>query len=222
MRKVMLFFYFLIGISLNLSAQNTEHRKYRFGQFIIKMSPVHLVGHFPTVQFGLEQRLTEKIALQCDLGLAINYDNLFQKRDVDMHGYKTKIQLRRYISTHAVNWRFFIAPEFWYNHIDYNATRIYQVHDESQLDYLQYLKSPARYRERSVALNMGAVFTSGRFVIDFQGGIATRFIQNKIVSPGSDYEVQTSDKKNLDIFHEATSLNTILPTFDIRLGYIIK
>ncbi|HTJ52030.1 MAG TPA: hypothetical protein VL443_21360 [Cyclobacteriaceae bacterium] len=222
MKKVILFFCFLTGISLNLSAQNTEHRKYRFGQSIIKISPAHLLGHFPTAQLGLEQRLTDKIALQCDFGVAINYDNSFQKRDVDMHGYKAKIELRRYIPTQSSNWRFFVAPELWYNHIDYKATRTYQVHDESQLNYLQYLKSPAHYRERSIALNMGAVFTSGRFVIDFQGGVATRFIRNKIVSPGSGYEVQSSDKNNLDIFHEAKSLNTILPTFDIRVGYIIK
>jgi hypothetical protein len=222
MKKVILFSCLLVGISFNLSAQNSEQRKYRFGQFIIKVSPLHLLSHFPTAQLGFEQRFTEKISLQCDLGAVINYDNFLQKRDVDMHGYKTKIQLRRYIPTHSVNWRFFCGPELWYNHVDYNATRTYQVHDESQLDYLQYLKSPAHYREKSIAINMGAVFTSGRFTIDFQGGFAARFIRNQIMSPGSRYQIQSSNKENPDILHEATSLNTILPTFDIRIGYIIK
>jgi len=222
MKKIIPIVCFLVGIGLSLSAQNSKQRKYRYGQFSLKVSPSHLLAHFPTAQLGLEQRITEKIALQYDFGMAINYDNSFQKRDVDMQGYKAKIQVRRYIPTQAVNWRFFVAPELWYNHVDYKAGRTYQVHDESQLYYLQYLKSPAHYREKSVAINIGTVFTSGRFVIDFQGGVAARFIRNQIVSPGSYYEVQSSSKDNPDIFHEAKSMNTILPTFDIRVGYIIK
>jgi hypothetical protein len=216
------FLLILLAASLAVTAQDDATPKYRQPKLILKWSPIHLLAHFPTLQVALEHRLSQKIAVQYDFGPVINFNGLAIRTDNDKHGFKAKFQVRRYWPAASRHWKFFTAPEVYYNKVNFKMGETYLVHDESGLDYYQYIQYDRRYREGGFSLNGGAVFSTYRFSIDFQVGLAQRFVRyNSLERPNSTKYQLIPEKDHFPLNPIRQSQNLLSPTACIRFCFIL-
>ena len=202
-------------------SQNVESEKYRSGKIIIKWSPAHLFSHFSTFQIALEHKLTRNVSLQYDFGPVLNVGGLLSNVDSHKHGYRAKFQIRRYFESSSPHWKFFVAPEVGYNTVNYKSYRAYYVQSGDNLDYYQFVQTPATYREKNIVFYGGARFSAYRFCVEFQVGAAERFIKIHNDSPGPNYTLSASHEKDILLF-DNKSRNVLLPTAVIRVCYIIR
>ncbi len=211
----------LILLSYCSYSQDATSEKHKAGKIIIKWSPAHLFSHFSSVQLALEHKLTSNVSVQYDFGPVLNVGGILSTVDSHKHGYRAKFQVRRYFESGSRHWKYFVAPEVGYNSVNYRAYRAYYVDAENQFDYYQFIETPSTYREKSMALYGGARFNVYRFCVEFQAGLAERFIKFHNDSPGSNYTLSTLHEKDIVLF-DNKSRNVLLPTAAIRVCYIIR
>jgi hypothetical protein len=222
MKKV---FILILLLSLNgvvfAQQDSTTNRKYSAGKLIVKWSPLDVFTYFPSLNLALEYRLSQKFSTQLSGGPVLKNDGRHSNTDMNMKGYKVKFQVRRYFPSSSTRWWFFASPELSYNSVRYKDGRTYIVHQENLLDYYEYIESPRTYRETNVTFNGGAIYSKSRFHIDFQIGIAGRFIQyNKVPVKPDNYEL--TELNNAEVpFYKDESRNIISPSANIRLGFIL-
>jgi len=221
MKKIFFLFLFT-AMSLALNAQDDPTPKYRQPKLIVKWSPIHLLGHFPTFQVALEHRPSQKFGMQYDFGPVINFNEVSIRTDTDKRGFKAKFQVRRYWPAASRHWKFFAGPEVYYNKVNFKMGETYLVHDESGLDYYQYIQYDRKYREGGFSLNAGAVFSTYRFSIDFQIGVAQRFVHYNSINRPTDTKYQLiPEKDHFPLNPIRQSQNLISPTGCVRFCFII-
>lgn len=203
--------------------QTTPAEKNRIGKFILKWSPLHLYSRFPTFQLALEHRINDTYSIQYDFGPCI-HNNEIDKTETHKRGFKSKLQVRRYLSSDNRHWKFFVAPEIYYNQVDFRTGETYRITAQNNIEYYKYIQFNRRYEEQGVALNFGTAFIARQVFIDFQIGIAARHVYySKGDRPESGkYESVTINEKNTIILPYELNTSLFRPTGCVRIGFIIK
>jgi hypothetical protein len=236
MRALLIAFLLLSIVSVSALAQSVDsNKKYRLPRYTVKWSPFHaVINHYPTIQLALEQRINKKISFQYDFGFVIpvtrtsNRDNSTASR---MRGYKAKFEIRHYLldpDNHL--WLPYVGVEYFYNRVNYNKSEAMGMNcADGTCDYYQFVTYGMKYREQGVNLKGGVVFRVHRFCLDFQIGVAGRFINysdsNK-PSPGillNDEDDEINFTPFGSVFKTIEEDRTVIsPTACIRVGYIIR
>jgi hypothetical protein len=201
-------------------------------KYILKWSPLHFIGKYPTLQFALEQRLRKNFSLQYEAGTALFIpeinafaeDNTFRYR-----GFKSKFEVRRYFNTSGYR-QFYCAQELFYNKMALRKEENFVVHpdisDQSK-DYTQAMTYTLRYREYGTVIKAGIFTPINRFCFDIHVGLAFTVVDKSSAGkpPEPTYTLPDDDTPGggsiLDIFKMDERLY-IYPTIGVRLGYIIK
>ncbi|NJM26326.1 MAG: DUF3575 domain-containing protein [Bacteroidia bacterium] len=191
-----------------------------------KWSPLHLLNYYPTAQFAVERRLKSNYSVVIDGGLVIkNLGDNPDESGFDKSGYKLKVEPRYYFFSpgeHVMN--FFLAPEFYVNHVDYKRSATYGKNcDEfGQCDYFQLETYRMQYREKGINFKVGVshIFSS-RLMMEYWLGVAYRDIAYKQVDfpDGTQYLTESAW-----ISWEPTeeTRTVIRPTMSFRIGYAIR
>jgi hypothetical protein len=227
MRKTLILWLLLTGFCA-WGQEETANPRFRIPKLVVKWSPLHLIGHYPTFQIALEQRLSDKLSVQYDLGPIISFnsfpggENSFRKR-----GFKAKLELRHYTKwVSSKYWRLYYGGELYYNRVDYKKRKTFGVDcEDGECDYFRRFNYDMYYREPGINVKAGALFHVYRFCIDFNMGWAARFIgyeeRNKPKGDGF-REEEGGGVGFLNFSPKEQSRTDFLPTACIRVGYTIK
>jgi hypothetical protein len=185
---------------------------------IVKFSPLHMVGFYPTVQVAVEYRVARRVSLQTDVGVALNYSN--QNADfLDRRGIKFKQDIRYYLSAvdESSN-AHYLSFEYYGNFINFDRdTWGLGCFDLDCLNqFRQRYFFTVRYREQGVGLRYGLHYFQGRFDVDFGFGFLLRVVRyHKPVVPGEPIDVgfiQIPNENNRTV---------VRPTIGFRVGYLV-
>lgn len=83
----------------------------------IRISPLHLLSFYPTIQFSVEQRLYQQVTLTAEYGHVLNYTNA--NRYSNKRGYKAKAELRYYITQYK-RLTVYAAGEYYWHAIRFD------------------------------------------------------------------------------------------------------
>lgn len=198
--------------------------------YAIKWSPLHLIAKCPTLQIGLEQRISKRISFQYEAGVPCKIKNLngLAENNSHLRGFKVKFEVRRYFNIKDFD-RFYLGQEIFYNHIDYTTGDDFTVHpdlDDQTKDYNQRMNYDVHYREAGTFMKVGVNFLLHGLCIDIHGGlVASYLVENEINRPESPtYSQAFPDNGPIIGFFELEDIKNayVYPRLGIRLGYIIK
>ncbi len=208
-------------VTINCVAQETINTsKHRTPRTVLKWSPLDLFAFFPSVQLSLEQQVVKDYSVQLTAGPIINSPGTYSSTDMEMRGYKAKIQVRKYFLGASPFWKYFVGPELGRNRANYLEGNTYLVKLPSLLDYYEYRELRRNYKETNVMLTGGAFFSTYRFCIEFQAGLGVRFIDfNPTPILPENYEPISANKDRL--FSNTNSRNVINPSAAVLVGFIL-
>lgn len=191
-----------------------------------KWSPLHLLNYYPTAQFAVERRLAPNYSVVIDGGFVIkNLGDNENESAFDKNGYKLKFEPRYYFfspGSHVMN--FFLAPEFYVNHVDYKRSATYGKNcDEfGQCDYFQLETYRMNYREKGLNFKVGVshIFST-RLMLEYWLGVAYRDIAYKQIDfPDGTPFLTESAWIEWEPTEESRTI--IRPTMSFRVGYAIR
>jgi hypothetical protein len=220
MRKIITLF--LLFTFFTVSAQQSSvGKKYRIPKVILKWSPLHCLDWYPTFQFAIEHRFAKNFSLQYDFGPVINVGGFDMNSDRDKHGFKARLQGRRYFAMPSNHWELFMGPELHYNNISYQMGETYIVHPSSGIEYYEFLVQNRKFTDKGFDFNVGTIFKVYRFIIDFQVGISARSIKYSAPRVVPDSQTYEYESKHSIIEPIRDNRNLISPTGCVRFCYII-
>ena len=187
MKRILLF----ISASLALTAQAQQDK------FIVKLNPLALadVINFPTIQAGIETRLSPHISWYNELGIRyINY--YFRRADTNFlasRGFKAKTEIRYYFKNSDKKGPPAVLKDVYY--VAANAFFIKDVHNTSAPYYYNKDSSQSRVDDfgvKKTIWGMNLIFgyqesMGGRFLLDVYCGLGIRLRQVNTVNKEFDY-----------------------------------
>jgi hypothetical protein len=217
----------LIFLSCVAYGQKTDSiaSKKNMHRLAVKWSPLHLVGNYPTFQLAVEHRIADRLALQWDAGYVVNTSSVESKEGFDKKGFKAKLDVRYYFPFGRS--ALFIAPEVYYNYVDFKSSGTFGVDcddPEGGCYYYRYYTYSVHYREPGLNFKSGLIHRFGKhFCIEYHLGVSLRFIRYKTPDkpPGKSYE-ERYERSFPDFSLSKESLNTLFPSTGFRLGYIFR
>ncbi len=191
----------------------------------VKLSALHPLFFYPTVQVAYEFKLSSRYTLQADAGYVFNHrenDPEFQNK----RGTKLKVELRHYLH-----------PDLHFNDINYysiepyvhivNFDRQETVSECFDVDctilYSRKYSYKVLYREAGLAFKYGYLKYYNRLIVDFNLGLALRFVNYiKPDLPSSNQSFQDDIAIfSWDIPNENKRI-AVGPVLDLRFGYRLR
>jgi len=146
---------------------------------VIKYSPLHLVNHYPSIQFAYEFALAGQWTAQFDAGYVIDYgydlDEFKNKR-----GFKLKAEPRYYFDGKPDKGvLFYFAAEFYGNRINFDRTEVQQECFDLGCNhrYTREYDMTVKYRELGSTVKFGRLKWYRDIVFDFNFGLSLRYIR---------------------------------------------
>ena len=203
---------FLMLLPLTIRCQDSVS----LPKHIIKFSPLHLIGKFPTLQIAYERNIRGKLSVQLDAGYVLNYTADDEKKD--FRGFKLREELRYYYKLKNYNRKnlkysksSYLSVETLQNIINYEGR--YMDYD-CNCTVSQYVK----LRETGINFKIGYTEYLSRFILDFSAGLSFRHIRYR--EPY--FYRQDVDYLSLNLIEpQETNQNIITPVFGFRTGYRI-
>ncbi len=149
----------------------------------IKLSPLHLLNFYPTLQVSYEQSVGDRVALQLEGGYVMEY--VSREDYQDRRGFKAKFETRYYLSGVARKRKlYYTAGEVYGNFVNFDRTD--QVEDCFDVGCTQTFTQTRRYlvkyREQGLNVKFGYVrylrFETRAFM-DVSVGLSLRNIRYK-------------------------------------------
>lgn len=190
----------------------------------VKVSILHPLFFYPTLQLAYEFKLSKRFTLQTDAGYVLNYHSEnpeFQNK----RGAKLKAELRYYIwpsfLLDRINY-FSVEP---YGHI-VNFNRQETLNECFDLDctirYSRKYDYKVKYREAGLALKYGYFKHYNRFALDFNFGVALRGVNYiKSARPITDPLFPDIEDFGFNLPNENKRL-AFSPVLDLRLVYLLR
>lgn len=188
---------------------------------VIKISPLHALSFYPTVQVAYEFKIIGRFTLQPEVGFVFNYGS-YNLRYQNKRGAKLKMELRYYVRpnllSNSIN---YCSLEPYGSFINFNRTetRTECFDLDCTILYSKKYFYPVKYRETGFSLKYGYVMYFQKFVLDYNFGLTVRFvnyIKPDLSIPGA-----------LNGFQESFFVNEqkrigLAPIVGFRIGYCIK
>ncbi len=190
----------------------------------IKVSPLHLINFYPTVQVAYEQKILKRLTAQLDAGYVVRYTNAVTNSEFkDKRGVKGKLEARYYFWGRADKRKlYYAAAEGYMNVVNFDRedsrTECFDL--ECTNTFRRIYDYKVEYREQGFSLKAGMLkYFSKRIMFDINSGFTLRFVRyNK---PNLIPEFSEDAEFFLDIPNENNRI-TVSPNLGVRFGYRLK
>ena len=189
----------------------------------IKVSPLHLLNFYPTIEVSYEQKLWPEITAQIEAGwvLPTGYDDEF----LNKRGIKLKLEGRYYYwgrtRGRVLN---YLSVEPYMNVINFDRqlTRTECFDVECNSMFTRTTLEKMAYREEGVSLKFGLMkYWSKKIFMDLTCGVTLRNIRYSDEPPEPVGVVDMEPNMFFDIPNEEDRV-AIAPLFSGRIGYRLK
>jgi hypothetical protein len=217
--KVTLWFFIFQYIPLSVIAQDSiskDHKPNRTPGEVIKLSPLHLINFYPSVQVAYEHPVSLVSSLQIDLGFV--FHNYGSPDFINKRGIKSKLEFKYYLRDEAN----YLSIEPYFNGVNFHRRdSLLQCFDlDCTIQFSQSQLYLVQYRETGFSLKFGQTFEMGsNFLFDLNYGLTFRLIdyaykgrlQTQLPPAGSDSWLINEGKRT-----------GVSPALGIRFGYVLR
>ena len=192
----------------------------------VKVSPLHLLNFYPTIELSFEQRIFPRVTTQLEAGYVLNYDSNNGERYQNKRGVKVKVEGRYYLPrTGTENKILYGALEPYLNVIGFDRRSVVEecLDSECTTRYTRQFKDEGKYREHGLSCKLGTLWyldADFRTFIDFNAGLTVRIIRYDLPSRHSGFRVNDE----IPLFEAPNENNRTAPSLclGLRLGYRFK
>lgn len=217
---------FVVLLVENLVAQDSLTVDMLVPDKAIKISPLHLLNHYPTLEVSYEQKILGRITAQAEVGYVLDYDASDPYNSTEFlnkRGIKGKLEARYYFWGRVDRKKmYYVSSEVYTNIINFDRQDQRQECFDLECNHL-YRKDytyKMEYREKGISFKAGFIRYLSDFFFDFNSGFTIRNIQYR--EPDWLVGEFNSDEWNFfDIPNERDRV-ALSPNFGIRLGYRLK
>jgi hypothetical protein len=213
---------FFSALCIVANAQDTLSVRDIVPDKAIKISPLHLVNFYPTVEVSYEHRIAKRTSLQLEVGYVLDYET-FDVDFRDKRGVKLKLEARNYFSVKSERYKlFYYAGEAYWNAVNFDrdASRVECFDDQCNSQFVRFAEYKMEYREGGFTGKIGyfKYIRKSDFFIDFNTGWTIRSILYREPSDFLFAEIEDDVNNFLDYPNETDRI-TVSPNFGFRLGY---
>jgi hypothetical protein len=193
----------------------------------IKVSPLHLLNFYPTIEVSYEQKLWPDITAQFEVGWVVPIGNYVDDDFLNKRGVKLKLEGRYYFWGRTDRRKmYYLAVEPYMNMINFDRQRTRTECFDLECTSLFTRSTVAKmeYREQGVSVKGGLIrYWSKNIFIDVNSGFTFRNIRYTDAPPPPTIGgVFINDEGNfLDIPNEQDRI-AIIPQLCARIGYRLK
>lgn len=190
----------------------------------IKVSPLHLLNFYPTIEVSYEKKIFRRFTLQAEGGYVLNYPDSADELYQDKRGVKLKLEGRYYLGALTEREKiYYVAIEPYANVIDFD--RLGAVEECFDLEcnhpYTRQISFKVKYREKGASLKAGMVWYVGSgFLLDVSAGFTLRDIIYE--EPPLPDEVGYEREWALIRIPNEDDRVTAAPYLGFRFGYRLK
>lgn len=188
----------------------------------LKISPVHILGFYPTLQVAYEMGLSDRVGVQVDAGIVLNYRGGTSTDYQNKRGTKLKAELRYYFESLPQSADgFYVSVEPYLNRVNFDrsGTTTECFDPQCQSLYTRYFSYGVKYREYGVSAKGGyMIFFDKHILLDVTIGWSLRDIQYD--QPPNTVEMI---QNNFLFFGPNEEDRVVLsPLVGVRLGYRLR
>ena len=219
-------FFFLPALFLASSvfAQDSLLYSSLIPRHAVKISPLHLLNFYPTIQLAYEIKVAKRFSLQLEGGYVLNYNLNENPEYQDKRGAKAKVELHYYmLPSKRANLIFYGAAEVYWNAVDFDRlTSQAECFDiNCNHAYTREYTNTVTYREPGVGLKLGFMKYFDDFFMDINSGWGVRFINYTDPSRPTGLINDVNEWGMISIPNESDRV-TLSPIVGIRFGYRIR
>jgi hypothetical protein len=187
----------------------------------IKVSPLHLLNFYPTVELSFEQRILPRFTTQLEAGYVLNYGSNMNRDFQDKRGVKLKLEGRYYFGTVSDAKKIYygaVEPYMNVINFDRSVSEVECFDLECNHLYRRQYFDKMEYREHGVSLKIGLLRDLGSGIfLDFNSGLTLRNIRyHEPVRPRSFNELE--ERNFFQIPNENDRIG-FSPNLGLRFGY---
>jgi hypothetical protein len=191
----------------------------------IKVSPLHLINFYPTVELSYEQKIAGRFTAQVEFGYVLDYGTEWYTDFLNKRGIKAKLEGRNYFWGRTDRRKlYYAAVEAYINVINFDRQDSRQECFDLECSYLyrrEYLYK-MEYREQGLSLKLGMFryMFSSSFFIDINSGFTLRIVG---YNEPDDLIGQFGDDviSPFEIPDESDRI-TVGPNLGVRFGYRLR
>ncbi len=189
----------------------------------IKVSPLHLINFYPSVQVAYEQKISRRTTLQLDMGYVFDYDGDNDPDFQNKRGVKGKLEGRYYFWGRTDRKKMYYgSAEGYANVINFDRHDFRQECFDLECNdvFMREYNYTMKYREQGVSLKAGMIrYMGDRFIFDLNSGFTLRHVEYR--EPPNLPPSWMDFMFFPDIPNERDRV-TISPNLGIRFGYRLK
>jgi hypothetical protein len=208
-----------------MAAQDSASFEVLVPRHAVKISPLHLINFYPTLELSYERQIAKQITLQFEVGYLLDYGSDLYSDFQNKRGVKLKLEGRYYFWGRTDRRKlYYLSVEPYMNAVNFDRqdSRRECFDLECNHIYMREYFYKMEYREQGVSVKLGLLryMFGSNFIFDLNSGFTLRVIRYK--EPGNLVgEFGEGDWTFLDIPNE-TDRVTISPNLGVRLGYRIR
>lgn len=207
--------------ALTLSAQDTLTVEMLVPQQAIKISPLHLLNFYPTVEISYEHKLIKRFSAQVELGYVLRYPSI--NRDFsNKRGAKIKLEGRYYFAAGREGDRVaYWALEPYANIINFDrkTSRTECFDAACEHAFIRNYQYKMEYREHGASVKIGYMRYFSKFFMDCNFGLTLRSIQ--YIEPAEAPDGMREAQEFIEIPNE-TDRVVFCPVIGLRMGYRLQ
>ena len=208
-----------------LKLKPPDEYNYLVPQQVIKLSVVHPLFFYPSMQVAYEFKLSRRLTFQADVGYVFNH-RAHNPKFENKRGVKLKTELRYYLQPDMNQNRInYYSIEPYANFINFGrqetVTECFDL--DCAILYSRKYSYQMKYREAGFSLKNGYVVYFNKFVVDFNFGLALRFVNYIKPDLGRPGSILFGDDNLNSGYSPIESRRIALgPVLDLRFGYRLR
>jgi hypothetical protein len=220
-----LFFLFVLLLCNRLAAQDSLTVDMLVPDRAIKLSPLHLMNFYPTIEISYEQKIAGRVTAQAELGYVLSYPmaNGYDEDFQNKRGVKTKLEVRYYFWGRVDRKKMYYVSAEPYRYIinfDRQDERTECFDLECNDRFIRKYNYKMEYRENGMSVKAGLIRYFSNFFLDLNSGFTIRNIRYN----EPDWLVPGFDDEMWEFFEIPNERDRVAfaPHFGIRIGYRLK
>ena len=187
----------------------------------VKVSPLHLLNFYPTIELSLEQRILPRFTTQVEAGYVLDYNANIHRDFQDKRGVKLKLEGRYYFgSVSDPNKIYYGAIEAYTNLINFDryasGTECFDL--ECEHLYRREYDYKVSYREYGLSFKAGVLRYFGSSIfMDLNGGITLRNVRYN--EPARPRAFAENDEFSFFQIPNENDRVAFSPNLGLRFGY---
>ncbi len=184
----------------------------------VKISPIHLLNFYPTVEVSYEHRILPSFTLQEEVGYVLNYGSDERGDFQNKRGVKLKLEGRYYFFGRTDKKKmYYVSGEVYGNFVNFDRSgRGPECFDiECQHAFIRDYTYVMKYREHGFSIKLGWFKYFGRVFFDLNSGWTIRSIKYREPSGIQNFQ---EDWEFFQIPNEDDRI-ALSPNFGARMGY---